>query len=474
MSINSAMLAGVSGLVANSSALAAISDNIANVNTTAYKRNQVNFANMVTSQSVAGRYSAGGVQGITRQFVSQQGLIQSSASSTDMAIAGDGFFIGTEKGSGLTAADSRLFTRSGSFHVDSDGFLVNDAGLYLQGWPAQPNGTFNISPSDLNALASINVKNLGAAVQQTTKVGLSANLDKAQALSAAAGTPPGVVPIIAPTYNGATVASMADYANNPTTGTKPDFTVDMNVIDSAGGSHKFTMAFLKNSANPNEWSAEIYAVPASDVSVAVGTPPGQVARGLVKFTQNGAIDIANSTLFGAPGAAPTIALGSSTAATFPRWSTAQGIAANTVDFDLANLTQYADSSTVNSVTSNGASVGAVVGVDVSDDGIVSAIFDNSEVRQIAKIGIATFPNSDGLKAVSGNAYISSLPAGQMVIKEAGLGGAGKVSPSSLESSTVDLSSEFTGLISTQKAYSASSKIITTADQMLDELINIIR
>jgi flagellar hook protein FlgE len=477
MSINSAMLAGVSGLVANSSALAAISDNIANVNTTAYKRNQVNFANMVTSQSVAGRYSAGGVQGITRQFVAQQGLIQSSASSTDLAIAGDGFFIGAEKGAGLTAADSRLFTRSGSFHVDSDGFLINDAGLYLQGWPAQPNGTFNVSPSDLNALASINVKNLGAAVQQTTEVALSANLDKTQTLSAAAGTPPGVLPAVLPTYNGATVASMANYASNPTTGTKPDFSVDMNVIDSAGGTHKFTMAFLKNAANPNEWSAEIYAVPASDVLEATGKPPGQVAAGLVKFTQNGAIDLANSTLFGPVGSAPTISLGASApglAGATPRWALAQGIAANTVDFDLTKLTQYADSSTVNSVNSNGASVGAVVGVEVSDDGIVSAIFDNSQVRQIAKIGIATFPNADGLKAVSGNAYMSSLPAGQMVIKEAGLGGAGKVSPSSLESSTVDLSSEFTGLISTQKAYSASSKIITTADQMLDELINIIR
>jgi flagellar hook protein FlgE len=477
MSINSAMLAGVSGLVANSSALAAISDNIANVNTTAYKRNQVNFANLVTSQSVAGRYSAGGVQGITRQFVSQQGLIQSSASSTDLAIGGDGFFVGTEKSTGLTAADSRMFTRSGSFHVDSDGFLVNDSGLYLQGWPAQANGTFNISPSDLNAMASINVKNLGAAVQQTTSMGLSANLDKTQPLSAAAGTAPGVIPVVAPTYNGATAASMASYANNPTGGTKPDFSVDMNVIDSAGGSHKFTMAFLKNSANPNEWSAEIYAVPASDVLEAAGKPPGQVAQGLVKFNQNGSIDLANSTLFGAAGSPATISLGASAAGAAgatPRWALAQGIAANTVDFDLTKLTQYADASTVNSVTPNGASVGTVVGVDVSEDGIVSAIFDNSQVRQIAKIGIATFPNADGLKAISGNAYLASLPAGQMVIKEAGLGGAGKVSPSSLESSTVDLSSEFTGLISTQKAYSASSKIITTADQMLDELINIIR
>jgi flagellar hook protein FlgE len=469
MSINSAMLAGVSGLVANSSALAAISDNIANVNTTAYKRNQVNFANMVTSQAIAGRYSAGGVQGITRQFVSQQGLIQSSASSTDLAISGDGFFVGAEKGANLTAADPRLFTRAGSFHVDSDGFLVNDSGLYLQGWPTQPNGTYDINPSDLNKLASINVKNLGAAVQQTTDVALAANLDKTQALSAAAGT---LVPLVAPTYVNNTVASMADYANDPTTGTKPDFTTEMTVIDSLGGSHKFTMAFLKSSAAPNEWHAEIYAVPASDV--AGTTRPGQLAAGLVKFTPTGAIDLANSTLFGPAGSPATIALGASTAGAGVRWATAQGIAASTVDYDLSKLTQYAAASTVTSVNSNGAGVGNVVGVSVSDDGIVSAVFDNSQVREIAKIAIATFPNSDGLKATSGNAYMGSIAAGQMVIKEAGLAGAGHISPSSLESSTVDLSAEFTGLISTQKAYSASSKIITTADQMLDELINIIR
>src|SRR6187549_2747496 len=115
MSINSAMLAGVSGLVANSSALAAISDNIANVNTVAYKRNQVNFGNIVTAQAVKGKYSAGGVQGVTPHFVSSQGLIQSSGSSTDLAISGDGFFVVSDKGTGLTAADPRLFTRQGSF-----------------------------------------------------------------------------------------------------------------------------------------------------------------------------------------------------------------------------------------------------------------------------------------------------------------------------------------------------------------------
>jgi len=470
MSINSALLAGVSGLVANSSALAAISDNIANVNTTAYKRNAVNFADLVTSQAVAGRYSAGGVQGVTRQYVSQQGLIQSSASATDLAISGDGFFVGAQKGANLTAADARLFTRAGSFNVDSDGFLKNSSGLYLQGWPLLANGTFDVNPSDLNKLASINVKNLGAAVQQTTSVALSANLNADQVLSAAAGS---LVPPVAATYNGTTTASMTDYAAGAATGTKPDFTTEMTVIDSQGGSHKFAMAFLKNSSAPNVWDAEIYAVPASDVTAAAGFRPGQLAKGQVKFTPTGAIDLTTSTLFGVAGSPATISLAASTGAA-PSWSLAQGISASTVAYDLSKLTQYAATSTVNSVTSNGAGVGNVVGVSVGEDGIVSAIFDNSQTRNIAKIAIATFPNSDGLKAISGNAYTSSIPAGQMVLKEAGLGGAGHVSPSSLESSTVDLSAEFTGLISTQKAYSASSKIITTADNMLSELINIIR
>ena len=129
---------------------------------------------------------------------------------------------------------------------------------------------------------------------------------------------------------------------------------------------------------------------------------------------------------------------------------------------------------MNSIASNGAGVGNVIAIEVDQSGVVSAIYDNSQIRKIAQVGLATFPNADALKAVSGNAYRPTIQAGEMVIKAAGIGGAGLISPSSLEASTVDLSAEFTGLIATQKAYSASSKIITTADQMLEELINIKR
>jgi flagellar hook protein FlgE len=472
MSINSAMLAGVSGLVANSSALAAISDNIANVNTVGYKRNAVSFANVVTSQSLTGRYSAGGVQGVTRQFVAQQGLIQSATSSTDLAISGDGFFVVGNKGAGLAPSDTRMFTRAGSFNVDADGYLKNAAGLYLLGWgPPNPDGTFTTNPSDVTTMTPINVKNQGAVVAATTEAAISANLNADQVPSTGAAA-----------YN-VTTASMAAYAAGVATGTKPDFTVELGAIDSQGGTRKVVMGFSKPAATggppavvpANEWNAEVYVVPASDVT----QTNGQILNGKVYFNQDGSIDLNKTTLFGpatippASPSAPEIKLDKS-GGTAPAWSTSAGIDASDIKLDLSQLTQYASASTVTSVTSNGAQVGNVVGVQVSETGIVSVLYDNSQVRKIAQMGLATFANPDGLNTVSGNAYRPTNASGKYVLKLPGDGGSGKISPSSLEASTVDLSSEFTGLITTQKAYSASSKIITTADQMLDELINIIR
>jgi flagellar hook protein FlgE len=454
MSINSALLAGVSGLVANSSALAAISDNIANVNTTAYKENQVDFSTMVTSQSVKGQYSAGGVQGVNQQLVSTQGLIQSAASTTDLAISGNGFFVTSTS----PTAQASEFTRAGDFEPDANGFLVNSAGLYLQGWPVQPDGTIATNPSDLSKIGPINVENLGAAVETTGNVGISANLDQTTAVSAAAAT-----------YNAST-NSMAAFAATGT-GTPPDAPpIQFSVVDSEGGTHNFALAMEKTST-PNTWNAEIYAVPASDVTT--GGPDGQVAAGQVVFNNDGSINLSSTTLFGAAGAPPTLALGAS-GGTAPAWATGLGIAGQSVNVNLSQLTQLAGASTVNSVNSDGASAGNIVGVQVADDGTVSALFSNNQVRTIAQVAIATFPNPDGLNAVSGNAYTATMSAGDMTLKVAGTGGAGTIDPSSLEASTVDLSTEFTGLITTQKAYSASSKIITTADDMLDELINIIR
>lgn len=468
MSINSAMLAGVSGLVANSSSLAAISDNIANVNTVGYKRSSANFSTLVSSRAASSTYAAGGVQAKTRSYVSQQGLSQQSTNTTDMSISGQGFFVTTAKPEGLTSADARSFTRAGAFALDNLGYLKNDAGQYLQGWLVDDAGVITTDPSDLTRLASINVANVGGAAEKTTRAAVTANLESSQAQSAQLGS-----------YDAAT-NSMAMYDADLNVGVKPDFSLQVPVSDSKGGKRTLEIDFLK-SATPNQWYAEIRAVPSSDVETGTGLSNGQVKTGIIAFTPDGRLDAAATTLFADPDN-PILSFGASADAApgagEVKWATGLGVDSQDIRLDLGGgaggLTQYDSQSVLQAVTTNGTAFGNLTNIEVDEKGFVTAIFDNGITRKIAQVAIATFANPDGLKSVNGNSFRVSQDSGTYNLKSAGEGGAGLVAPSSLEASTVDLSSEFTGLITTQRAYSASSKIITTADQMLEELLNIKR
>ncbi|RRN65088.1 flagellar hook protein FlgE [Caulobacter sp. 602-1] len=586
MSINSAMLAGVSGLIANSSALAAISDNIANVNTVGYKRSSANFSTLVTSGSKNQAYSAGGVKAQTHQYVSQQGLTQSTTSNLDLSISGSGFFVTTEKPENLTATDTRSFTRAGSFQLDNLGYLRNDAGLYLQGWLADPvSGMITPDPSDLMQLSSINVGSVGGTAEKTTRVGVNANLRSEQPVAAAvsykvgtAGSPSktnvqdsalvnhnfdvvysstgvanpvagnneylvdikenGVIvatgkvgydstgALVSSTidYKGAATPagnttdtainsagdtvdlvdlgistdadvklgklydpatwSMSDYALDNTKGVKPDFEIQVPLSDSKGGQRTVTLSLLKG-PGPNQWYAELRAKPGDLANNANGL----ISSGIIEFTTDGKLkDTGN--LFGGTNptsisvqasGTPLVVQPAPPAAQLPQppiWADALGIDTQDVQIDLANaaggLTQYNSQSVVQSVNTNGTAFGNLTNIEVDDDGYVSAIFDNGVTRRIAQVAVATFSNPNGLKGVNGNAYRVTNESGTYSLKAPGQGGAGALAPSTLEASTVDLSTEFTGLITTQRAYSASSKIITTADQMLEELLNIKR
>ena len=123
---------------------------------------------------------------VARQFVTQQGTLQSTASATDLAIAGNGFFVTSGKAEALTAGDPRYFTRAGSFTMDRDGFMVNSAGLYLQGWPADADGNITIDSANLSSLQSINLLNIASSAQATTAATINGNLNSDQAISAAA------------------------------------------------------------------------------------------------------------------------------------------------------------------------------------------------------------------------------------------------------------------------------------------------
>ncbi|MBU3969587.1 MAG: flagellar hook-basal body complex protein, partial [Alphaproteobacteria bacterium] len=287
MSINSALLAGVSGLTANSAALAAISQNIANVNTVGYKRTAGEFQTVINSQSQGAGYSAGGVLATARHFTSQNGQLQRTTSNTDLGIAGQGFFVVTERPENLQVTDSRLFTRAGAFSVDNLGYLKNTAGLYLQGWPVDAEGNIATDPSDLNRLRTINVGSVGGTAEATTRIQLNANIKSSQLVSAEA-TDASAVPPGANAYD-PTTNSMAMWDAESGAGVKPDFELTIPVSDSKGGQRTVAISFLKSTV-PNQWYAEIRAIPASDVVTGAGLTNGQIRSGMVAFTQDGRLD----------------------------------------------------------------------------------------------------------------------------------------------------------------------------------------
>ena len=416
----------------------------------------------------------------TRHYTSQEGQLQRTKSGTDLGIAGQGFFVVTEKAENLTPIDARLFTRAGAFTPDDFGFLKNTAGLYIQGWPVDTEGNITTDPSDMGRLQSINVGAVGGAAEPTTRAQLNANLQSGQIVSsearAAATTPPG-----ADAYN-ATTNSMAMYNPDTGAGVKPDFTMSIPVSDSKGGQRNIALSFLKG-VNPNEWYAEIHAVPAYDLE---GAANGLIKSGRIVFTQDGRLDPVATTALGtnalfADVDAAILNIGASDstpAAGSVKWATGLGIAAQPINLSLrgsaGGLTQYSSTSVVQSVNTNGTAFGNLASIEIDKEGFVTAIFDNSVTRRIAQVAIATFASPDNLTLEDGNAYRVSRNSGTFNLKTAGTGGAGFIGASQLEASTVDLSTEFTGLITTQRAYSASSKIITTADEMLAELISIKR
>ncbi len=453
MSISSAMLAGAAGLRANSSALAAISDNIANVNTVGYKRLRNDFTALLTSQNGLTSHNAGGVLANHSAMMSEQGSPQASSVSTHLAISGSGFFVVRGRSDDATAADPYYYTRAGHFTPDSNGYLRNSAGYYLQGWTLDEDGSLNANPTNLQDLAPVRVAGIAGDAQATSNIVLSANLQSSQPISPDAAT-----------YNVAT--------NNMASGdVTPDFQIPVQLYDSQGGLHTLTFSFLKS--GPNEWLTEVH-LPPGEVIAGGGLVDGQLAVGTVRFTTFGQLDRANSTL-------PTdFTIGQNGVGTGPQWGALLGVATQTINLDFggsstrAGLTNFDAASTLGTSSVDGTPFGSLASVDVDDDGFVTAIFTNGLARQIYQIPIATFPNVDGLIAERGGVYRLGPASGPLAMRAPGSGGGGEVKSRALESSTVDLAEEFSSLIMTQRAYSAASKIITTADEMLDELIRLKR
>ena len=439
MSLFGSLFSGVSGLNAQSRAMGMISDNIANVNTTAYKGALAQFENLVTRSRGSYSYSPGGVRAQSFYTVATQGLIQSSASPTDVAISGAGFFVVNAPPDGQ---GEQLYTRAGSFSPDFQGDLRTTSGHYLQGWALDADEAI----IDVNQLQTVNVRSINGLAAATTTVAIGANLDAD-----------------APAYAGAYAAGDLNAWNTSlgAAGVQPTFTRDVQVYDSLGRAHDLTMSFLRTGA-ANSWVVEV-AAPAAEVV----HPNGLLASGTLSFNGDGSLAASDLTpvVSGAVGTPVDV-----------QWSAAGGAAPSSITFDFGEIggvdgvSQFASPTNVAFVNQNGAEVGELNSVSIDEQGYVIAAFTNGEERRLYRLPVATFANPAALDPRSGNVYAATDASGEFNLREAGMGGAGVVAPSALEAANVDLAEEFTKMIVTQRAYSANAKIINTTDQMLDELI----
>jgi flagellar hook protein FlgE len=436
LSLYSALYAGVSGLSAQSSAMAGVADNITNINTVGYKAVQTEFRTLVTDGRAKSSYSAGGVTAAPQALISKQGMLQSSSSDTDIAIDGAGFFVvrsGSEPGSEVS------FTRAGSFKPDSEGYLRNTSGLILQGWRLDTQGNY-VDTGSLDTLEAVRLSDLTGTAMPTSKLEIRANLQSTTAPAVRMAGDPGTLPV----YTAGELASGAK---------TPQFSRSLDVYDAQGTAHRITVGFIKS--GPNEWQAEIYGA-AGDVTTPL------LASGEVTFNGDG-------SLASLPASFDNLTI---------NWS--NGADPLTVDLKfgdpnaLNGLTQFGSESALISSIVDGGMLGNLASIDVSKTGRVSAVFDDGTTREVFQLPIATFANPDGLARISGNAFQMSAQSGNVAINKAGALGAGQISSGSLEASNADLAGEFTNMIRFQRAYSASSKIITTVDDMLQEVSNLKR
>ncbi len=406
----------LSGLNANSAAIDIVGNNLANMNTTGFKASSASFRDLVGDAMAApGAINGQGVDGARSDRRFSQGALQSTSGSLDAAISGDGFFL-------LRSREGQpLLTRAGDFHVDANGNLLNSTGINVQGWNLT-NGVVNTT----GAVSNITLPAIGVgAPLATTSLSISANLD----------------------------------SNAPATAAS-SFSTPVQIVDSLGAAHTLTVTFTKTGSNA--WSYDV-TIPGEDVGGTAGTP-SNVATGTLAFDAQGKL-----TTPAAPG---TVALAVSTLA-----NGAAPLAINWSLYDTggqSQLTQFNSPSATAAVNQDGEASAQLVKMAIADGGVIVAQYSNGQERAVAQLATATVRNPTSLGAAGGNTYRLSSESSALAIGTAGTGGRGRVVAGSLESSTVDIAKEFTNLIVYQRGYQANSKVISTLDELSQEVINLKR
>ncbi len=418
----------LTGLQADSTALNTIANDLANMNTTAFKAQTTEFSDLFYQQ--IGNTGAGdpiqvgaGVRVNSNFTAYTQGTINATGNATDVALNGSGFFV---VGNGQGGYE---LTRAGDFSQDANGYLLTSAGLNVMGYPAV-NGVVNTNA----ALAPINIPVGQVQVPQaTSSFGMTANLDAASA-----------------------------------TGTQ--FPAPVTIYDSLGESHVVTVTYTQTA--PNTWSYFI-ALPGSDFASGTSTP----VTGTIAFDSNGNLTTVTPT----GGTAQTVGTAAGDISSIPVSFTGLADASSnlTMQWNLLGpsgtptISQVATGSAVSATTQNGYPSGQYQSFTIGSDGTVTVTYSNGQRQNVGQIALANVENLQGLQLLGDGNYGTTLASGASTIGASGNSGLATLQDGALEASNVNISSEFSNLIVAQRAFEANAKSVTTFDTVTQDTINMV-
>ena len=419
MSLYGIMRTGVSGMNAQANRLSSVAENVANVNTTGYKRSSAEFSTLLLSHCAIG-HESGAVDTVIRYHVSTQGSLLNTSSVTDLAIGGRGFLLVSNN------EGQPFLTRAGSFVPDENGTLVNAAGFRLMGYrldPDQPGVTVN----GFTNLEAINLESLSLTASASTSGTFVANLPA-----------------------DAQIIPAADLPSTNAAGSQ--FTAKSSLISYDSLGREIVLDLYYSKTGDNAWELAVYNQQDADPSG--GFPYAAAALATMPLTfdpSTGNLDVASATAIDipVPGGA-TLAL------------------------DVSKTSQLATDYVVLTAKVNGNAPGGAELIDIARDGTVYATYESGTRIPVFRIPLAHVVSPDMLTPLAGNVYLPSPDSGDIQVGFAQTGGLGDVISGALEQSTVDLASELTAMIDAQRSYSANSKVFQTGSELMDVLVNLKR
>jgi flagellar hook protein FlgE len=458
------LFAGVSGLQNHQTRMDVVGNNIANVNTTGFKKGRVNFQDMLYQQIAGAARPTEDLGGINPKEVGLgmtiasidtihlQGAFQSTGVQTDLAIQGTGFFV-------MKSGGQTFFTRAGNFGLDNQGTLVNPGnGMRVQGWMARDQ-ILDVSRDVEDLVIPVGSKDPAKA---TTQVNFACNLDK----------------------------RVPQLPENPTPAQLRDSTwrTSINVFDSFGDTHVLQVEFTRVPGTNNSWNATVTVDPQSEppTNAAIGLGEEAPAVGgpnvfTVNFDNDGlllsAADGAGNESGGAGQVIMNVAfdvLGSTPGDDGAPIRQLFALDLGTVGGYERNITQYAQESSSKMVEQDGYPMGYLDNFKIDQNGIITGVFSNGSNRVLGQVAMASFANQGGLEKSGENMFVQSTNSGVANIGPARVAGKGKIIAGTLEMSNVDLADQFVDMIVTQRGFQANSRTIQTADQMLQELLTLKR